>query len=370
MNAAVSRLRRIFPLALSLVLLLLVAAGAEGAGRGSLLIYCGHDAGKSYIPSFYVNPSLYDFDSNPVSTDISMCSNRSATAKVVLLAPGGVTFDLSAAPGTAIGRVSGKAQVGKRTLDLPRRLGTIVAADPTRYTRSSCAAGLHGAVWLLRTSTADGKLRLAVPVYVDTLSGQTTGRLQVCFSSAKRRITGWPATAVFRLLTLSVDSSVVSERPAEPAAYVWHGFFTPFRTNGRPNPAATVEGRATQLLPIVWTLNGTYDPSSGAARVTGSLTQGGQPVAGLTFPLWHGTALGGGSFPGILNPSIDSQTTDAAGQFSASVPIASTTFFRASGGTVLQYSRCQGPSPAPKGCVSASTSGFAGASAIVEVAVP
>ena len=357
-------------LGLLLVLLLLVAAGANGAGRGGLLIYCGHDAGKSYIPSFYVNPSLYGFDSNPVSTDISMCSNRSATAKIVLLAPRGVTFDLSAAPGRAIGRVSGKAQVGKRTLDLPRRLGTIVTADPARYTHNPCAVGLHGAVWLLRTSTGDGKLRLAVPVYVDATSGDTAGRLQLCFGSVKRRITGWPVTAVFRLLTLSVDSSVVSERPVEPAAYVWHGFFTPFRTTGWPNPAATVEGRATQLLPIVWTLNGTYDAPSGAARVTGSLTQGGQPVAGLTFPLWHGTTLGGGTFPGILNPSIDTQTTDAAGQFSASVPIAATTFFRASGGTVLQYGRCPGPSSAPKGCVSASTSGFAGASAIVEVALP
>jgi hypothetical protein len=365
----VSHARRIFPLALSLLLLLLVAASAECAGQRGLLIYCGHDAGKSYIPSFYVNPSLYGFDSTPVTTDISFCSNRSATAKVVLLAPRGVRFDLSAAPGHAIGRVSGKAQVGKRTLDLPRRLGTIVAADPARYTRNSCAAGLHGAVWLLRTSTDDGKLRIAVPVYVDATSGDSAGRLQLCFSTTKRRITGWPATAVFRLLTLSVDSSVVSERPAEPAAYVWHGFFTPFRTNGWPNSAATVESRATQLLPIVWTLNGTYDAPSGLARLTGRLTQGDQPVAGMKFVLWHGTALGG-TFPGIVNPTTDYPTTDAAGQFSATVPIAQTTFFRASGGTVLQYSRCSGPSTAPKGCVSASTSGFAGASAIVEVTVP
>ena len=162
---------------------------------------------------------------------------------------------------------------------------------------------------------------------------------------------------------------MVSERPAEPAAYVWHGFFTPFRTNAWPNPTAAVEGRATQLLPIVWTLNGAYDAPSGAARVTGSLTQGGRPVAGLKFVLWHGAALGGG-FPGFVDPTTNYPTTDAAGQFSAAVPIAAKTYFRASGGTVLQYSRCQGPSPAPKGCVSASTSGFAGAGAIVEVAVP
>jgi hypothetical protein len=105
------------------------------------------------------------------------------------------------------------------------------------------------------------------------------------------------------------------------------------------------------------------------ARLTGRLTQGGLPVAGLKFVLWHGTALGG-TFPGIVNPSTDYPTTDTAGQFSASVPIATTTYFRASGGTVLQYSRCRGPSAAPKGCVSASTSGFAGASAIVELVVP
>ena len=240
--------------------------------------------------------------------------------------------------------MSGEVQVGKRTLDLPRRLGTIVVADPTRYIGNSCAAGLHGAVWLLRTSTADGKLRFALPVYVDTARGDTAGRLQLCFGSAKRRITGWPTTAVFRLLTLSVDSSVVSERPAEPAAYVWHGFFTPFRTNAWPNPTAAVEGRATQLLPIVWTLNGAYDAPSGAARVTGSLTQGGRPVAGLKFVLWHGAALGGG-FPGFVDPTTNYPTTDAAGQFSAVVPIAAKTYFRASGGTVLQYSRCRVPRP-------------------------
>jgi hypothetical protein len=59
MNAAANPMRRILLLALSLVFLLLVAAAAEGAGREGLLIYCGRDAGKSYMPSFFVNPSLY-----------------------------------------------------------------------------------------------------------------------------------------------------------------------------------------------------------------------------------------------------------------------------------------------------------------------
>jgi hypothetical protein len=360
--------RRLLLLAVPLALVLMLTAGAQAVGRKGLLIYCGHDAGKSYLPSFYVNPGLYRLDSSPLPTEISMCSNRSATAKVVLLAPRGVTLDLSRAPGAAIGLVSGKAQVGKRTVDLPRRLGTIVVADPARYARNACATGPHGAVWLLKTSTADGKLHFALPVYLDTAGGDAAYRLQLCFGSAKHAIPGWPAKAVFRLLTLSVAHDVLSEEPTKPAAYTWHGFFTPFRTNGWPNPAARVESRATQLLPVVWTLGGVYDAGAGAARLTGSLTQGGQPVGGLKFVLWHGAGLGG-AFPGILDPTISYATTDAAGQFWASVPIAATTYFRASGGTVLQYSRCRGPSTAPKGCVSASTSGFASPSSIVEVMV-
>jgi hypothetical protein len=310
-----------------------------------------------------------------------LCAQENATAKIVLLAPAGVVIRLDAAPGTALGRLSAKARVSRTAVDLPLRNGSIVAADPARFAHNPCAPGIHAAVWLLRTKTATGKVAINLPLYVDKIeprpaNGKSVYRLQMCLGSFnnKRRVAGWPAHTLFRSMNLLVNPSVVSERPTEPGAYVWHGLFTPFRTNGVPNAAGTVESRATQMLPVVWTLNGSYYASQHAAVLSGALTQGGQPVSGLKFVIWYGTALGG-TFPGILNPKIDSNypTTDGAGHFSATVPIAESTYFRASGGTVLLYvdrAGCTPPSIASKGCVSASQSGFATASPIVKVNVP
>jgi hypothetical protein len=205
---------------------------------------------------------------------------------------------------------------------------------------------------------------------------QDNYRMQMCFSSpnGRIRISGWPTHTIFRSINLSFDPNVVSEQPTIPAAYVWQGVFTPFRSNGLPNAAARVEGRATQLLPVVWTLSGTYDPVRQVANITGSLTRGGQPVRsdpyGFSGLIWQGTALGG-DFPGIVNPTRIPLEIDASGHFSASAPITQGTYFRASGGTVLQYGiGCKPPSIAPKECVSASLSGFAMPSPITRVKVP
>jgi hypothetical protein len=121
-------------------------------------------------------------------------------------------------------------------------------------------------------------------------------------------------------------------------------------------------------------LSGTYDPVRQVANITGSLTRGGQPVRsdpyGFSGLIWQGTALGG-DFPGIVNPTRIPLEIDASGHFSASAPITQGTYFRASGGTVLQYGiGCKPPSIAPKGCVSASLSGFAMPSPITRVKVP
>lgn len=121
-----------------------------------------------------------------------------------------------------------------------------------------------------------------------------------------------------------------------------------------------------------------YDPTQRVAHISGSLTEGGQPVQpirndpyGFQGVLWHGTALGG-SFPGIVNATAGPLSLDDSGHFSETVPIAQTTYFRASGGTVLGHfgrAACKPPTIAPKGCVSATRSGFARGSLIIEVTV-
>lgn len=121
---------------------------------------------------------------------------------------------------------------------------------------------MHDAVWLLRTKTVDGRFVIRLPLYVDKIdpaaaNANSVYRMQMCFSSpnGRTRISGWPSRTLFRTMNLLFDSSVISEQPTIPARYVWHGVFTPFRVNGRPNPPARVESQATQLLPVVWTLS-------------------------------------------------------------------------------------------------------------------
>jgi hypothetical protein len=360
----------------------LTVASAPNSPQTATRVFCPY----SNTRAFFVDPGLYG--DQPGETGVGLCAPGPATAKVVLFAPAGVVMSFGAKPGTVIGRLSAKSdRVGKKIgIDFPLRNGSIVAADPKRYAQNRCSPGVHDAVWLLRTKTVDGRFVIRLPLYVDKIdpaaaNANSVYRMQMCFSSpnGRTRISGWPSRTLFRTMNLLFDSSVISEQPTIPARYVWHGVFTPFRANGRPNPAARVESQATQLLPVVWTLSGSYDPTQHVAHISGSLTEGGQPVQpirndpyGFQGVLWHGTALGG-SFPGIVNATAGPLSLDDSGHFSETVPIAQTTYFRASGGTVLGHfgrAACKPPTIAPKGCVSATRSGFARGSLIIEVTVP
>ena len=338
---------------------------------------------------FFVDPGLYNLGGPPGETQLGFCASGAATAKVDLFAPAGVAINLAAKPGTVIGRLSEKSdRVGKKVgIDFPLRNGSIVAADPKLYAHSYCTPGVHDAVWLLRTRTVDGRFVIALPLFVDEVrpgagNGYSIYLMRMCFSSpnGRIRVSGWPARTVFRKMNLYFYPTVVSEQPTVPAAYVWRGVFTPFLADGHANVAGRFEAQATQLLPVVWTLSGQYDPAQQAAHVSGSITEGGQPVQpiqsnpyGFAGGIVRGTALGG-TFPGILNATWDPLTVDANGHFSETVPIAQTTYFRASGGDVLHHLRpltgCKGPTIAPKGCVSATQSGFAMPSPIITVTVP
>jgi hypothetical protein len=338
---------------------------------------------------FFFDPGLYTLGGLPGETQLGFCASGPATMKIDLFAPAGVAINLGVKPGTVIGRLSEKSdRVGKKIgIDFPLRNGSIVAADPKLYAHSYCTPGVHDAVWLLRTRTVDGRFVIALPLFVDEVrpgpgNGYSVYQMRMCFSSpnGRIRVAGWPARTVFRKLNLYFDPTAVSEQPVVPAAYVWRGVFTPFLADGRANIAGRFEAQATQLVPVVWTLSGQYDPAQRAAHISGSLTEGGQPVQpvqtnpyGFQGLIWLGTALGG-TFPGIMNPARADLTLDANGHFFQTVPIAQTTYFRASGGDVLHHLRpltgCKGPTIAPKGCVSATQSGFSTATSIVEVDVP
>jgi hypothetical protein len=170
---------------------------------------------------------------------------------------------------------------------------------------------------------------MTVPVLVDRVTAPLANafaayQLQACFGSPnpKKVVPGWPARAVLRRMNWFFDESIISERPTVPGAHVWRALVTPYRSTGSPNPAATVESRAIQLLPVKWTLSGSYSPTRQAVSVSGALTEGGRPVVGHDLVIWTGTALSAKS---------SYVHTDDRGSFSDWLPTTQTSYFRASG---------------------------------------
>jgi hypothetical protein len=344
-----------------------------------------------YHPRLFVLLPAVGMSNPRAATEIGFERDLGATAKLVLFAPEAVSIQLDEAPGTLVGTPGVRIDVAGTTLAFEPNAASIVAADPAAYATDpqaeACAPGPHTAVWLLRAKATKNyepgpppKLTITLPIFVDRITPSQANmfssyELQMCFGSPNTgQVTpGWPAGAIIRRMTLTLPPAVLTEQPTLPAAYVWRGVFTPYTAAGLPSPPGAVESRAIQLLPVDMALSGSYDQARHTIDVHGTLTQGGTPVVGQSVVLYHGTARGT-SFSGIAKVKTAIVRTDMHGRFSQSIPATQTTYLRASLSTLsMAYTDstgCTPPSLAPKGCLTATTSGFTLRSPLVTVAVP
>jgi len=297
-----------------------------------------------------------------------------ATAKLVLYAPQGTTIQVGQTPGTVVGSPGVRIDVAGTTLAYnPRNVGLTVA-DPASYATQTCDPGSHATVWLAHATPTKNygvgpppSIPITLPIYVDKITPSQANmfssyELQMCFGSV-----GWPAGAVVRRLTLNLSPGVVAEQPPSPGNYDWRGVFT---TVGA---ASTLESRAILPLPVDLVLHGTYNRARKAIAVTGTLTQGGRPVAGDSVVIAYGTKLGAGWF-GIAAPKRALARTTAQGRIVVSIPATRTTYIRASLSTLsmayVDATGCAPPSLATDGCVTATEAGFTIRNSLVKVAVP
>jgi len=379
-----------------LVVALLVGGLAMTAGPASSMPRLAQKGPLTPQVPFY-HPRLFVLlpplgESNPsFATAIGFERDLGTTAKLVLFAPEAASIRLDQVPGTHIGKPGVRIDVAGTTLAFEPNAGSIVATDPASYATDpqaqACAPGPHAAVWLLRAKATKNyargptpKLTITLPVYIDQITPSPANmfsayEFQVCFGSPnKGQVTpGWPAGAIIRRMTINLPENVLTEQPTLPGTYVWRGVFTPYTASGQPSPSDAVESRAILLLPVEWALNGRYDRARHAIDVSGTLTEGGVPVVGDGLPISYGTALGA-SWTGIADAKGVYVHTDDQGRFSQSIPATQTTYIRASISTLsMAYTDrtgCTPPSLAPKGCVTATTSGFTGLSPLVTVPVP
>lgn len=260
----------------------------------------------------------------PRDTTVELRAGMMDAARLVLYAPAGLGARLDvASPGRAVSAtlVGPGGPVAVSGPLVPAPAGT-----------EACGAAGHEAVWMLELGVA------SVPVAADALS---PGEEESAYGSYRLEFCPPPGLAL-RALELRLDG--VFAAPAGAGAYTWRVVLDP------GDPAAAVEARSTELLPVRLTLRGSYDRRGRVAVLKGALTAGGRSLVGAPLVVRAGaraTAL----------VRSGSARTDASGRFRAERSIVRDTVFRVTA-TVPERSDpdgCDAPI-VPGGCVAATLS--------------
>jgi hypothetical protein len=302
-------------------------------------------------------PSLTVTTAGAVSTiKFRAASTDDATAKIVVYAPKGYTVNVAQPAGTQIGSVNAQIlalALGGAQVPLS---GTITVDDPARYTTNpssvACAgAAQHDAVWLLNL-TAAGQT-LAVPVYVDTAKGPETAfaslKLQTCLSSPDA--TAAQGGNAIRAKAFDVSFSFRGVLTPSAGQLTWLALNVPYPAGSIvPNAAGAVETRSTVRTPAKVTTTGRKLKTG--VRVSGVVTAGGQPAAGVKVQLVGGATR-------TRQRVLGTVTTKSNGTFSFVSRRKGVLFVRATAVAATSSTACSGASPfAPAPCVGATLSGF------------
>jgi hypothetical protein len=286
------------------------------------------------------------------------------TASVRIFAPAGAQITTTHAPGTVLGSV--RAVVKALDLggaDLPLA-GQLIVAAPGQVpaaTQTQCLGTVAPAATWIMTLGAAGQT-LTVPTYFVATAGHPLGAgyIQVCLPPPDVPA-GTPGRATFGAKLYSAELTINGVFGAIANAR-WVAFWTPYRPSvGQVNAAGTVAS-PVQVSAGVLTIAARRvgNRRSTRAAVSGRLTQGGQPRAGVTV------VVRGGPRTSRLR-RLGSARTRANGSWS--LPVRSGTFFRANAiaaaGTAPALCTALTTAIAPVTCVNPTTSGFTAQSRVV-----
>jgi hypothetical protein len=284
-------------------------------------------------------------------------------ARIAIYVPNGYTANLSAAAGTTIGSVSASAFAHDTGLVLPLT-GGVLTDSPSAHTSdaAACLGGAAAAVWNLNLSVAGQTVQ--VPLYVSATSGAETAlgsyKLVICLPPPDVPV-GTPGRAVFGVQVLDALFTVngIFTTPAAPTTAAWLAFYTPYNPGaGTVNALGTFEAEALVGVPAsvkahaVAVKHTTY-------KVTGTVTEGTAPAAGVAVTLYRGSKRVAGA------------TTGAGGTFSFSGKLAKgTNVFQVKASAPERSAACVAPAPptlAPAGCTGATLASWKAASATLKV---
>lgn len=293
-------------------------------------------------------------------------------AAINIFAPSGYSATLNQAFGTNIGSVTATAFSYDNNLTLPLE-GTVTTDDPAKHAADACSPGTNAAVWDLNLSVAGQTL--VVPLYVNPTAGAATAlgayNLKICLAPPDVPA-GTPGRAAFgaQLLDAKFTVNNVFRTPSTGGLIRWETLFTPYnKGKGTVNAAGTFEARSLVGLPVSLGLRVKYTKKTKRFVASGTLTEGGQAVAGVTVNLLRG--------PSAVNlKKLGSSATSATGAWSVAGKLSGKKkpfFFKATAAVAERDATaagCQSPLPpttAPAGCVSATLPPWTATSAAVRI---
>jgi hypothetical protein len=284
-----------------------------------------------------------------------------ATARLSVYTPATVATVTTQPAGTVVGRADALASFPGG--GVPVLTGAVTVATPGRVPADQAAACLQGAIpaatWTL--GLAAGGVAMEVPLYVVTAAGVetafSTARLLVCLPAPDAEPELCASVHCARIVSLQLHLSGTFA----PGLGQWRSVWTRYASGSDElDPTGPVEARADVARGAVTASAQRLGKKKQAARVSGTVTQGGVPVAGAPVTVFAGTTRASLRRLGTVR-------TSPAGVFSYARASGGLTFFRVTAAALPRASTtgCGTAGPLPVPCVSASVSGFSAASPVV-----
>jgi hypothetical protein len=304
---------------------------------------------SAYDPELIMEQSSYKLGAaTTADVFIAIDPDADPTAKLTIFSPVGYSANLTAAPGTKIGKVVARVKAKALGGALLTLAGDVVVANPLDPTIQMAAAqcdktrSSHTTIWVLNTSLQGQTV--AIPVLVDQVGPLVLQ--QVCLPSPD--VPEGSGGAKFGAQLFAADFTIknVFTNAGTNGDYEWSGIFTPYTPGtATPNPAGTLEARTLVGLPSSLTVKRVA--AKRGFKLTGQLKIAGVDPKGVRLDLYAGkkagpapNAVSGGTGKRVAS----SAKLPASGKYTLARPsVKFATFFQT---RFENYTTgCTGPSP-------------------------
>lgn len=222
-----------------------------------------------------------------VKIDLSQDQSDPQPAKITVYVPSTYQLHPTGAVDSTIGTTTGQVFARDLTLALPLQ-GDVLVLDPAQHTKDACSPGTHLAVWDLHLTVTGQSIDL--PVYVSATTGAETAlgaaKIETCLGPSDVPM-GTPGRSPNGAQLLSASFTVNNQITPPVGSSRWTSMWTPYAAGtGVPNAAGTVEARSI-VGPGGATITAKVtNRKKKLLRLSGRVTQGGIPVAGIRVRLF------------------------------------------------------------------------------------